>query len=100
MFHPVNPLTKVPRGFSFDDSRSVLYHKVMITVARTRSKKHTPVSRDLRALFTLIGRVADTAERILEEQEEFSKEFLRGLQRSLKEARSGKLMKIESLSEL
>lgn len=84
----------------FDDSYLVFYYGVMNTPTRTRTKKRASASQDLHTLFTLIERVADTAERILEEQEEFNEEFLRGLRRSLKEARSGKLMKIESISDL
>jgi cyclopropane fatty-acyl-phospholipid synthase-like methyltransferase len=65
-----------------------------------RSSSLTFDTKKARRLFELSTELADFAEDILESRQEYSKEFVRGLRRSLKEARAGKLKKIASLSDL
>lgn len=57
-------------------------------------------SRELHRLFELSLEIADITEDILELQSAYKKEFLRGLEKSLKEAKKGKTKKIDSLFEL
>lgn len=57
-------------------------------------------SNELQRLFRLSLEIADIAEDILESRGAYSKEFLSGLKKSLKDAREGKVKKIKSLSEL
>lgn len=56
--------------------------------------------RELYRLFELSSEIADIAEDILELQGAYKKEFSRGLDKSLKEAKKSKVRKIESLFEL
>ncbi len=51
-------------------------------------------------LFKTANNFADTLEDFLETKEMFNSEFVKGLQTSIKQARSGTLKKISSLSEL
>ncbi|MBI2577486.1 MAG: hypothetical protein HYV77_01430 [Candidatus Wildermuthbacteria bacterium] len=57
-------------------------------------------SKEAHRLFELGLELADLAEDILESRGAYSKEFSQGLKRSLREARTGKTRKINSLSDL
>jgi hypothetical protein len=60
-----------------------------------------PLKREtVHDLFRLSSRLAELSEEILEEQGEFSEEFLRGLQHSLSDADTGKVRAINSLQEI
>lgn len=54
----------------------------------------------IKRLYKLSTELSELSEDLLEDLGYFSDEFVRGIQRSLKEARQGKLTKIESLLEL
>lgn len=75
----------------------------MSTIFNKTKLFSTPVDispRELRRLFKLSLEIADIAEDILELQGAYKKEFLHGLEKSLKEVKKGKVRKIESLFEL
>lgn len=61
----------------------------------------TPSSvKKIRRLFDVGSEVTELAEDVLDELGEYSDEFVRGLEKSLEEARSGKVKKIKSLKDL
>ena len=64
------------------------------------SNKITLNPQQAKDLFTLSNKISDMTEEILEDQAIYSQEFLRGLKSSLKDAKEGKLTKIESLTDL
>lgn len=72
-----------------------------LPLVKTREKaKVTLKPQELRRFFTITSELADLAEDILERRGEYSEEFLRGLNKSLKEAHEGKSQEITSLAEL
>lgn len=56
--------------------------------------------REVEKLFRLTYQIVDFSEDVLEKQQLYKKEFLRGLKRSVSDAKIGKLTKIESLIDL
>lgn len=54
----------------------------------------------IRRLYQLTSELEDLLEEILESEKFYKKKFLKGLYRSLKEAKQGKLKEIKSLREL
>ncbi|MBI2052396.1 MAG: hypothetical protein HYT38_01815 [Candidatus Sungbacteria bacterium] len=54
----------------------------------------------IRRLFSVGSEITELAEEVLEELGEYKQEFLLGLEKSVKEAKSGKLKKIKSLKDL
>ena len=70
--------------------------------AITKNKTEiTPLGvKKIRRLFDVGSEVTELAEEVLEEIGEYNREFLVGLQKSVKEAKNGKLKKIKSLKDL
>lgn len=56
--------------------------------------------KKIRRLFDVGSEVTELAEEVLEEIGGYNREFLLGLEKSVKEAKSGKLKKIKSLKDL
>ncbi|MEK7496579.1 MAG: hypothetical protein AAB657_01600 [Patescibacteria group bacterium] len=54
----------------------------------------------LRQIFSLTSALADLTEEILEEQGDYQSSFRQGLQKSINQARSGKVRKLQLLSDL
>lgn len=54
----------------------------------------------IREIFAMSSRIADDTEAVLEDNTAFSASFLRELNKSLDDARKGKIKKINSLSDL
>ncbi len=70
-------------------------------VIKTRDESRATFKpHELRRFFVITSQLADLAEDVLERRGEYSDEFLSGLNKSLKEAREGKLQEVRSLSEL
>lgn len=65
----------------------------------TRQKTNIGTAR-IKKIFALSAELAEVTEDILEEQGTYSDEFLAGLKKSLREARTGKLTRITSLRQL
>jgi hypothetical protein len=56
--------------------------------------------KKIQRLFEAGSEITDLAEDVLDELKEYSGEFLLGLQKSVKEAKSGKLKKLKTLKDL
>jgi hypothetical protein len=54
----------------------------------------------VREIFTMSSRIADDTESVLEDNIAFSSDFMRGLNKSLGDARKGKIKKISSLRDI
>ncbi len=65
----------------------------------TRQKTSIGIAR-IKKIFDLSAELAEVTENILEEQGKYGAEFLAGLKKSLREARTGKLTTITSLEDL
>jgi hypothetical protein len=57
-------------------------------------------SQELRRLFAISSEISDLIENLFEQRAEYGEEFLRGLRKSLQEARQGKLYPVNSLRDL
>ncbi len=66
----------------------------------TRKNSTLLSTKEANRLLELSLEIADLAEQTLESRGAYSKEFTEGLERSIKESKSGKVKKISSLSEL
>lgn len=64
------------------------------------SKSSPSIPRARRRLAMLTMRLAQVAEDLVEEYNEYSPEFLASVEQSLKDLRQGKVRRITSLSEL
>ena len=56
--------------------------------------------RKIQRLFEAGSEITDLAEDVLDELKEYSEEFLVGLEKSVKEAKSGKLKKLKTLKDI
>ena len=56
--------------------------------------------KKIRRLFEVGSEITELAEDVLDELGDYSEEFVRGLEKSLKESENGKLKKIKSLKDL
>ena len=70
-------------------------HTIVKTTAKVSLKP-----KEVYEIFCMSATLADRMEDILESYGAYQKDFLRDLTRSMKEARDGKLMKVDSLLEL
>ena len=66
------------------------------TPIKTKSIKN----QELNLVFAMSIKLADAVENILESHAEYRDEFLRGLKKSLKQSKEGKLIAIKSLADL
>ena len=71
----------------------------MPQISTKNSKIFLPPSQ-IRKLFNLSNYLADLTEELLEENAQYSKEFIKGLRKSEKDVREGKVREIKSLREL
>ncbi|MEK7564729.1 MAG: hypothetical protein AAB394_02070 [Patescibacteria group bacterium] len=66
-----------------------------------KNKEVTPLGiSKIRRLFSVGSEITELAEEVLEELGEYKQEFMLGLEKSVKEFKSGKLKKIKSLKDL
>lgn len=84
----VNSIIKMP---------ATIIDRQQLKIASTAPKLK---SNELYRLFLASLELSDSLENIFEEKGEYDKTFLRGLNKSLNEARQNKLFKINSLKDL
>lgn len=68
--------------------------------ATTKNSKLSLRPSQVRKLFDLSNYLADLTEDLLEESVQYSKEFLKGLRKSEKDAKEGRIKEVKSLREL
>lgn len=71
----------------------------MAQTATKNSKLSLRLSQ-VKKIFDLSNYLADLAEELLEENAQYSKEFIKGLKKSEKDFKEGRVRKIKSLREL
>ncbi|MBI3588958.1 MAG: hypothetical protein HY093_00890 [Candidatus Liptonbacteria bacterium] len=73
----------------------------MVTAIKTKRNGGSKLGvNEVRKLFLVSSNLTDLLEDILESKGEYSTEFLSGLKKSLNEFKSGKVFRINSLSNL
>ena len=87
----------IDANFQHDNLKLELY---LMSQASTKNSRIFLPPSQIRKLFDLSNYLSDLTEELLEENTHYSQEFIKGLKKSEKDLRKGKIRKVKSLHDL